>query len=120
MKNRLVILLVSLAAGSALAGNQVDNVSALRVAADFATRAGNDVASMDARVAFYRSSHKRPTEHGPVPKVVEDAIKNTDVWRVLFYVDTSKSIGLRGRTLCVYVTADTGKPIGSLHDCAIQ
>jgi hypothetical protein len=85
MTTRYLLLLLSilLVPFTATAGSQIDNVSALRAAADFATRAGKEV------------------------------------WRVLFYVDITKSIGLRGRSLCIYVDAASGKPIGALDDCAI-
>jgi len=119
MKRYVASLVTGLVVNGAVAGNSIDNVSALRAAADFATRAGNDVATMDAKVALYRASHKRPSEYEPLPKEVEAAMNSGEVWRVLFYVDVTKSIGLRGRSICVYVAADTGKPVGSMINCAI-
>src|ERR1700741_2640157 len=98
MKRQVALLLTILVAHGASAGNNVDNVSVLRAAADFATRSGNDVASMDVKVTFYRPSHKRPLETLPVPKEVEAAMSK-DFWRVLFYVDITKSVGLRGRSM---------------------
>jgi hypothetical protein len=119
MKRCVASIVAGLIANWAVAGSSIDNVSALRTAADFAERAGNDVSSMDAKVALYRPSHKRPPEYEPVPKEVEAAMNSGAVWRVLFYVDVTKSIGLRGRSICVYVAADTGKPVGSLFNCTI-
>lgn len=112
-----VIVLMLLPIVESVAAEQISSIDAFRIATDHALRNGQDVKTMDARITFYRPSHKPPPESSSLPRNVSDALKGNDYWRVLFYVDITKSLGLRGRSLCIYVNAKSAKIVGSYDDC---
>lgn len=111
------IVLMFLPVVSSIAAEQISSLGAFRAAMDHAVRNGQDVEGMDAKITFYRPSHKPPPERSSLPKDVGAALKGNDYWRVLFYLDITKSVGLRGRSLCVYVDAKSAKIVGSYDDC---
>jgi hypothetical protein len=115
----VVLVLVLLPMVDSVAAEQIGSLEAFRAALDHASRNGQDVRTMDAKITFYRPSHKPPPERASLPSNVTEALKGNNFWRVLFYVDITKSVGLRGRSLCIYVDAKSTKIVGSYDDCPL-
>ena len=118
MRLLLVVLALMLPSGAnSDSAERVGSLEALHAATDYALQNGKDVKTMDAKVTFFRSSYKLPPEGSSLPKNVNESLKGNDFWRVLFYVDITKSLGLRGQSLCIYVDAKSAKIAGSYDDC---